>query len=74
MIDGNFTSINGWAVWRGEGILDPTRSENALLTLADPLAAGAYSFTFTLYQLHGNPGHVSYPLERKAPRQEIVRA
>src|SRR5215470_3878593 len=57
MIDGDFSGNNGWAIWQGEGIADPTLSETALLTLDTPLAAGHYSLTFTLYQQHGNPGH-----------------
>jgi hypothetical protein len=59
MIDGDTTPNNGWGIYRGDNDPNPDRtlSETALLILATPLAAGAYSITFTLYQYHGNPGH-----------------
>src|SRR5262249_20352094 len=57
MIDGDFSAINGWAIWRGGGIADPTLSETALLTFSSPLPAGHHFLTFKLYQLHDNPGH-----------------
>ena len=51
-IDGDSTSTalpSGWAIFNGSG----TDSETALFTLASPLAAGSYSFTYTLYQAFG---------------------
>src|SRR5262249_11771205 len=55
MFDGNFTRLNGWAIFRDDGTANETHSETALLTLSSPLPAGHYSLTFNLYQFN-NPG------------------
>jgi hypothetical protein len=66
MIDGLFTGppgpgayagINGWSVYDfNSGMAD---GADALLTLANPLPAGQYNLTFTIYQnYYGNPGHI----------------
>ncbi len=60
MIDGIYSGINGWSIYdfsKGNGGPDPgaTSSQTALLSIASPLAAGAYNLTFTLYQNWG--GH-----------------
>jgi Bacterial Ig-like domain len=61
MIDGIFTGpnggINGWSVYNyATGV---SEAADALLTLASPLPAGKYDFTFKIYQnYYGNPGHI----------------
>jgi len=61
MIDGIFTGpnggINGWAVYNYA--TGTSEAADALLTLANPLPAGQYNLTFTIYQnYYGNPGHL----------------
>ena len=53
MIDGVTSGINGWAIFRNNGLPDQTQSETALFTLLTPVTAGAKSFTLTIYQNYG---------------------
>ena len=57
-IDGNTTSTglpSGWAIFND--VTGKTDSQTALFTLATPLAAGSYSFTYTLFQALGLGSH-----------------
>jgi YVTN family beta-propeller protein len=54
---GTYGGINGWAVYNTA--TGKSEGADALLTIANPLSAGRYTLTFTLYQnYYGNPGHI----------------
>ena len=55
MIDGITTGKNGWSIARSYEIspANPTLSETALFTIAQPLTAGTASIDFTIYQNYG---------------------
>ena len=53
----DFGGVNGWSVFDfAAGMAD---GADALLTIASPLPAGEYNFTFRIYSdYYGNPGHM----------------
>jgi hypothetical protein len=53
MIDGVTTGKNGWAISTLSGA-EPTRSQTALLTLAEPLDPNAKTITFHIHQNWGS--------------------